>query len=67
MCLALDQSQPLPWGVSHLAKWVLMHLAKLPRDQGMLHRDLSSLGKAFQPEEQHVPSIATRLCPKTQI
>ena len=37
-----------------------MHLLKFPGDQGMLHRDLSSLGRAFQPEEQHVPSIATR-------
>ena len=64
MCLALDQSQPLPWGISHLAKWVWIHPAKSPGDQGMLHRDLSSLGKAFQPEEQHVPSIATRLYPK---
>ena len=67
MCLALDKSQPLPWGISHLAKWVWIHLAKSPGDQGMLHRDLSSLGEAFQPEEQHVPSIATRLYPKTQI
>lgn len=61
MCLTLDQSQPLPWGISHLAKGVWMHLVKLRGDQGMRHRDLSSPGKAFQPEEQHVPSIATRL------
>ena len=38
-----------------------MHPVKLRGDQGMRHRDLSSPGKAFQPEEQHVPSIATRL------
>lgn len=60
MCLTLDQSQSPPWGISHLAKGVWMHLLKFPGDQGMLHRDLSSLGRAFQPEEQHVPSIATR-------